>query len=232
MFGPPNLDELTYFVGKFARTKVTLIPNSIPHVLRSVPQKEKRLLWLGRLENSQKRVDLIVPLWKVLSNALPDWHLDIVGDGPARSDLEKAIAKSGLQRVTIHGRQVPNLYYQRSPIYIMTSAWEGFPNTVVEAQSFGAVAVLFDSFPIAKWMISDGEDGFLVKPLDTEAMARTVIDLVSRDDLSTHMELALENAQRFHIDRVGKMWEELFDSLVQAEGADSEHENGRRALSG
>ena len=39
----------------------------------------------------------------------------------------------------------------------MTSAFEGFPNTVVEAQSFGCVPFLFNTFSIAPWMVNDGK---------------------------------------------------------------------------
>jgi glycosyltransferase involved in cell wall biosynthesis len=214
MFGPPNLDELRYFVRDFDSGKVSLIPNSVPGVSDDVPAKEKRVLWLGRLEHRQKRAELIVPLWNIVSKALPDWHLDIVGDGPARAFVENQVAESQLERITMHGRQVPDDYYRRSPVYVMTSAWEGFPNTVVEAQSYGAVPVLFDSFPIAKWMVKAGRNGLLVPPFDIDAMAQNVIELAHSKDLPLFMAASLENARRFHIDNVGREWEALFDELL------------------
>ena len=177
MFGPPNLDELRYFVPDFQTSKVALIPNSVPSVERRVPRKANRLLWLGRIDRNQKQVELVVPLWERLCSELPDWHFDVVGDGPDRPWLEKEITKRGLARIELHGRQVPDGYYRRSPVFVMTSAWEGFPNTIVEAQSFGAVPVLFDSFPVAGWMVSDSENGILVNGLDIDKMADEILSL-------------------------------------------------------
>jgi len=92
----------------------------------------------------------------------------------------------------------------------MTSAFEGFPNTLVEAQSFGAVPVLFNSFPVAEWLVRDGTNGFLVPPFDVDAMAAKVVQ-IARDDAREEVMLgALENARRFEIDRVGQIWERLF----------------------
>ena len=211
MFAPPNLEELRFFVPDFAPDKIRLVPNSVPRVLVDVPEKEKRVLWLGRLEYRQKRADLILPVWKRIRAALPDWELDVVGDGPALKDLQTEIAAQGVQGVTLHGRQKPDEYFRRAPVFLMTSAFEGFPNTVAEAQSFGAVPVLFNTFPVAEWLVSDGANGFLVRPFDVDAMAARVVQ-IARDDARQELMLgALENARRFEIERVGQIWERLFD---------------------
>jgi glycosyltransferase involved in cell wall biosynthesis len=215
MFGPPNLEELRYFVPGFDPGRVALVPNSIPAVLDEVPPKEKRLLWLGRITDLQKRADLLAPLWDRVGPALPDWTLDIVGDGPARGDLEAAIARSPhADRVVFHGRQVPDAYYRRAPIFLMTSAWEGFPNTVVEAQSFAAVPVLFDTFPVAGWMAGAPDSASLIAPFDVDAMAQRIIALARDPERPAVMARALENARRFHIDAVGDEWERLFERAL------------------
>lgn len=215
MFGPPNIEELKFFLPNFEDAKVCLIPNSIADVQDSVPKKEKRLLWLGRLTYAQKRIELLLPIWRIVSAALPDWELDIVGDGPAYDDLELQINTEGIARANLVGRQQPDKYFSRSPIFLMTSAFEGFPNTVVEAQSFGAVPILFNTFPIANWMVENGRNGFLIEPFDIEAMAKTIIEIAERSDQATLMSNAIENARRFHIDAVGEKWEALFADILQ-----------------
>ena len=150
MFGPPNLEELAWFVPDFDRERIRLIPNSIPDVASESPVKEKRLLWLGRVAQEQKQAELILPIWERVCKALPDWQLDVVGDGPLLDELRRRAAASGLPRVTFHGRQDPYDYYRRSALFFMTSAFEGFPNTLVEAQSQAAIPVIFDSYPVAR----------------------------------------------------------------------------------
>ena len=214
MFGPPNLEELEYFVPGYDCEKIRLVPNSIPEVADSPPRKEKRILWLGRLSRAQKQAELIPDVWRRICERLPDWQLDVVGDGPARAELERHVAKSALPRVNFHGRQIPDEYYRRSAIFFMTSAFEGFPNTLVEAQSYAAIPVVFDSYPVASWIVDDGKSGFLIQPFDIDAMSERIVNLATHPECARLAEQALESARRFHIDRVGEKWQELFETEV------------------
>ena len=215
MFAPQNLDELRFFVPDFEQSRIKLIPNSIPAVLDQVPRKDKRLLWLGRVVHHQKRADLILPLWKKVQAALPDWEFDIVGDGPASDELNQIVSTTGINGLTIHGRQKSDDFFRRSAIYVMTSAFEGFPNTLVEAQSFGAVPVLFNSFPVAEHIVSDGVDGAFVEPFDLDAMASRIIAIAKSEERPKIAAAALRSARRFQIDTVGEQWLHLFDECLR-----------------
>ncbi|MGK0377410.1 MAG: glycosyltransferase involved in cell wall biosynthesis [Patiriisocius sp.] len=216
MFGPPNKEELKYFVGDYKSNKTYCIPNSILSVLTEVPKKEKRLLWLSSLKYQHKRADLILPFWKKVMHELPDWEFDIVGDGEAFDDLKEQIEKENIPRVKMYGNQVPYEYYNRSPIYIMTSAFEGFPNTLIEAQSYGSIPVIYDSYPICSWVVKEGKSGVLIPPFEIDTMAKEVICLANnqtrQDEL---MKAALENAREFDLENVGKLWVEFFDKSVK-----------------
>ena len=210
MFGPPNIEELRYFLPDYDEEKVFLIPNSIPSVADSVPPKQNRLLWLGRVAVEQKKADLIPEIWRRLAEKLPDWELDVVGDGPFLSSLEELVATEGLERINFHGRQQPDEFYQRSPIFFMTSAFEGFPNTLVEAQSYGSIPVVFNSYPVASWLINESQTGFLVKPFDVDEMVKRILALASsphRDKLARQV---MSGAREYEIERVGLLWHELF----------------------
>ncbi|MGY6587758.1 MAG: glycosyltransferase [Wenzhouxiangella sp.] len=214
MFGGPNLEELEYFVPGYDRERIRLVPNSIPAVAAEVPPKGKRLLWLGRVAHAQKRAELILPIWERVSAELTDWDLDVVGDGPELPALMAEAKSRGLQRIHFHGRQVPDDYYQRAPIFFMTSAFEGFPNTLIEAQSFGCIPVVFDTYPVGRWIVDDGNSGFLVPPFQIQALADRIIELARHPARTQLAEQALESARRFHIDRVGQLWQALFETEV------------------
>ncbi len=215
MFGPPNMDELRYFIPNFDESRIGLIPNSIPEVCELVPGKAKRFLWLGRVEHGQKRADLIIPIWQKLSRKLVDWELDVVGDGPLLNELKEKAKAAGLDRIHFHGRQSPAPFYQSASIFFMTSVFEGFPNTLVEAQSFGCVPVVFDSYPMAKWILPDAAGGVRVPRLDVEKMVEALHFLAS-DHEGRHLaaQQSLDNARRFHIEKVGEHWETLFTKLL------------------
>ena len=214
MFAPQNLEELNFFVPEFDRNKIKLIPNSIPYVLDRVPKKDKRLLWLGRVSIHQKRADLILPLWQKVQKHLPDWELDIVGDGPALDALKRSISANSVKGVTLHGRQKPDEFFRRSAIFVMTSSFEGFPNTLVEAQSLGAIPVLFSTFPVAEFIVSDRVNGFFVEPFDLEKMTSCIIEIALSDERPDIADRALDSARRFEIDAVGGIWQQLFDDCV------------------
>ena len=46
-------------------------------------------------------------------------------------------------------------YYRRSVIFCITSAFENFPNSLVEAQSYAAIPVVFNFYPVASWIVEE-----------------------------------------------------------------------------
>ena len=215
MFGPPNNEELHYFVGNYKSDKTYLIPNSIPSVCESLPEKENRILYLGRVSHLQKNAQLLTILWEKLVPSIDNWMFDVVGDGDALNDIKKEISTKGFHDMNTYGKQEPSSFYKRSSIFIMTSSFEGFPNVLIEAQSYGSVPVIFNTYPIAEWVIEHGENGFLVEPFNVDQMVEYVNLLANDDELRKNMGLAaLENAKRFHISKVGDRWMDLITSNV------------------
>lgn len=215
MFAEPNCDELRFFVPDFDPQKIALIPNSIPDVLPAPLTKENRILWLGRVTRTQKRADLILPLWQRLAARLPDWHLDVVGDGDLLPSLQAEAARTCIPRITFHGRQVSEPFFRRAAIFVMTSEFEGFPNTLVEAQSRGAIPVVFDSYPVARWLVADGQNGALVPTGDLTATEAAIMDLCrSPERRATMARTALDTATRFIEARVAGQWQSLLDEVT------------------
>ncbi|MEL6655588.1 MAG: glycosyltransferase [Bacteroidota bacterium] len=211
-----NVDELRYFVGDFGADKVAGIPNSIPGFrLDQVAKKEKVLLYVGRLNNSQKRSDLLLPVWRELVDQLPDWKFEIVGDGPYLQELRKQLAKAPVDRVYLRGFQVPTEYYERAAIFIMPSSYEGFPSVLLEAQSNGVIPVAFDSYPALSWIVNDGQDACLIPAFNTTEMAAAILRLAQDEKSRARMrEACRTNARRFTIDQVGEQWLELFEKYT------------------
>ena len=215
MFAEPNLDELRYFVPDYDPASIALIPNSIPEVAAEVPAKQKRLLWLARVSRHQKRADLILLLWRLLADRLPDWSLDVVGDGPLLPELRAQAEGEDLPRIQFHGRQPSQPFFERAAVYVMTSEFEGFPNTLIEAQSRGAVPVVFDSYPMARWLVTDGEDGILSPTRDVATLAENVADICQSPERRTAMSsAALASAARFTEDEIAPRWGDLLTSIV------------------
>jgi len=215
MYAEPNLAELTYFVKDYNRRKVALIPNSIPSVATELPTKQKRILWLARVSEHQKRADLILPLWRRINSELTDWRMDVVGDGPMLEVLRRQAAAEGLSGIQFHGRQPSQPFFEQASIFIMTSDFEGFGYTLIEAQSQGAVPVVFDTFPMLRWIVNDGRDAVVVPKDDADGMATAVIDLGKTADRRYQLaQGALVNAERFTESTVAGLWGQLVEDVV------------------
>ena len=133
-------------------------------------------------------------------------------------NLKKQIERKNIPRVTLYGKQVPYEYYQRSPIYIMTSENEGFPNTLIEAQSFRSIPVVYDNYPICSWAVKEGKSGVLIPPFKVNQMANEVINLAKNQARQSQlMQAALDNAREFEINKVGKKWVDFFNSQLLEE---------------
>lgn len=211
LFGPPNLDEFRYFIPNGYGDQLAFVPNSIPSVHSRVPPKKKVLLYVGRLAVKQKQAELLLPLWKKVRSQMREWEFWVVGDGPFRQPMEEFVSREGWCDVKFFGRCDPYPFYDESAMTLMTSSFEGFPNVVIEAQSRASVPVLFNSFPLASWVVNHKKDGILVADQNLDGMASEIMSLASDDQSRLAMqEKALENARRFEINTVGQMWVELF----------------------
>ena len=216
VFGEPNLEELAYFLGPDAARSCELVPNSIPSVLETAPEKRPVLLYVGRLTEYQKRAQWLLPLWEAVRPGLAAWEFHIIGDGPLRPSLERQARERGLDDVTLHGRCDPYPHYEKASMLVMLSSFEGFPNVLVEAQSRAVAPVIIDSYPIASWLIEDGVNGRILPRFDLDDMARAIVELgKSPEALARIQNQALESVRRFQIDQVGKQWLEVIERVSQ-----------------
>lgn len=113
----------------------TIIPSGYPAV-DTVPGQNERdsLLWVGRLEEAQKRPHLFLDL----AERLPDQEFRLVGPtGPDTQYNERIIERAvDLENVLYEGWVDPeeiDAYYQQALALVNTSAYEGFPSTFLEA---------------------------------------------------------------------------------------------------
>lgn len=214
LLAPPNRDELAHFIGTYKPEKVDAIPNSIPEVYRGELKKENIILHVGRINIPQKRSDLLLDFWEHTCEKLPDWTFVIVGDGPYLETLEKDLLNRNLPRVQLEGYKKPESYFKKAAIFMMPSAYEGFPNTILEAQSFGCATLAFASYAALNWIVNDGKDAYLSAPYNTQQMATHAVNLgLDSDKLVLSQRFALSNAKRFTIDKVGKIWLNYFKEI-------------------
>lgn len=130
---------------------------------------------VGRLVR-QKAVATFIDVAAVIRDQLPTAHYVVVGDGEERINLERQTARLGLtDRVHFVGwRSDLGDVYAAIDIVVLTSKHEGTPCSLIEAGAAGrpVVAMAVGGVPD---VVRDGENGTLVLPGDTSAVASAVV---------------------------------------------------------
>lgn len=167
-------------------------------------------LAVGRLEK-QKGFDLLIAAFQRLSRKYSTWDLAILGEGIERPQLERYIESLGLtDRIFFAGR-AGNLadWYTRADFYVMSSRFEGFPNTLLEAMAYGLPAVSFDCQAGPRDIIRDGVDGLLVAPdAGVSGLSAAMERLMGNGELRRQMsDEAVSVRERFALEQIAAQWD-------------------------
>lgn len=209
--------EISKYLGKSRLAKLAAIQNPATYAAEATDfsEKKKELLFVGRMNFTEKRPDILLRTWTKLQPDFPEWELHFVGDGGYLPELKTLAGTIGTKRVSFEGFQNPKSYYHAAAIFCMTSTSEGFPMVLVEAVSFGCVPVAFDSFAAVHDIIDNGKNGMLVPPFDLEKYAETLARLMRDDALRERLaRAALKIPEKFSLQKIGDRWEKLFETLI------------------
>lgn len=169
----------------------------------------------GRLVE-QKNYGAMLRLWSKVSGDFPEWRLDIYGKGPLQGSLEALARELGIESSVRFNPPVGNFReeLEKSSIYLMTSRYEGFPMTLIEAASEGVPAIAFSCPTGPAEAIVNGETGFVLPEGDIDAMAARLHLLMKDGSLRERMgKNARENCKIFSIDKIMGKWMTMFKEL-------------------
>ena len=203
-------------IGKTDKQKLLSINNPITI---SIPvnksfKKEKICLFCGRL-TEQKGIKYLMEIWSKIESNNPEWKLVIVGDGPLKEFVLSAITNYNLKNVILEGFQSdPSIFYSKASILCMCSIFEGWMLSLVEAMVYGCVPITFNSYESASDIITSGINGLLIKPFNINEYVSKLQLLISDSNKRQNMSInAIQNAQRFSINRIGNEWMTLLETL-------------------
>jgi glycosyltransferase involved in cell wall biosynthesis len=218
--------EYLQYVPEVWRDKARAIGNCAPPgpVAQARPAGEERerkiLLYLARLK-APKRPDLLIRAFALLKDEFPDWHLHLWGHGPLEGPLRALLRKLGLEaRARIMGETGDALsLYAGAHLYCLSSAEEGFPNSVLEAMSAGLPCVAFGGCAGAAALIEDGVNGALAAEMTAESLAASLKPLMASGDLRTALGKAgQQRAAAYAPERVFDQWEALLEEAAERKG--------------
>ncbi|WP_435204605.1 glycosyltransferase family 4 protein [Micromonospora sp. bgisy143] len=166
---------------------------------RLAPGGELLVGYVGRLA-PEKRVELLAA-----TSRLPGVRVVVVGDGPARRQLERALPGVTFLGVR-HGEDLARLYASLD-VFAHTGPHETFGQTVQEALASGVPVVAPASGgPVD--LVDSGRTGLLVPPGDGDALAAAVAELAGDTDRRRAYGVAARAAVR------RRSWAAVGDELV------------------
>lgn len=206
------------------RSKIRVIPNAAPSEIScgTMAAKGKRnaLLYLARFDE-QKRPWLLLEAFRQLAEKYPDWDLLMWGHGPEEQRLTEMIRTWGLKdRILMRGAcKNVSAAYAEAQIYCLPSAYEGFPNSVLEAMCSGLPVVGFAECDGVKDVVAHGRTGFVVDASTPTALAEALDTLMADAPLRHAMgEQGMAAVAAYAPDIVYGQWEALFAELAQKKG--------------
>ena len=172
-------------------------------------KRRKKILVVGRLVE-QKGIDILIRAFSLIRDNLIDWHLEIIGDGKLSSELYQLARQNKILPNTSFKGYQSNIspFYHEASIFVLPSRYEGMPNVLLEAMSYGLPVIVSDASPGLLDLVQDGQNGYIFPSEDFKALAEKILALASDERARFQMGRASRIvASKFSIENVMAKWE-------------------------
>lgn len=149
----------------------------------------RKFVAVGRFAK-QKGFDVLIEAFNFVVKEIPESELYIVGDtaygnSEVANELNELISKYQLSgKVFFPGFQDnPYPYVANADVFVLSSRYEGLPNSLIEALALGKPCAATKCIPIISRIIQDGKNGFLASPDNPRELANAMIDALKLKDI-------------------------------------------------
>lgn len=186
------------------------------------------IVTVGRLDK-QKDHETLIRAFTQVQNCFPNSRLLILGEGEKRKELEELIESFMMrEKIILCGFQEnPYKIVARSDVFILSSLFEGFPNTLAESLCNGIPAISTDCDSGAREIlapdtnvrskveheISKEKYGILCPVGDEDTMAQALGVMLSDEKLrAEYRERSKERSEQLSIHEMIQKWIDLVES--------------------
>ena len=163
------------------------------------------LVTIARLDEKQKNFTKLIDLVKKLD---PSFKLDIYGVGNVQEVRALKNKLKGLDNIRFCG-EAKNIskVLKNYELFLMTSNYEGFGQTIIEANSQGLPVILYNNFEAAKNIICNGQNGFLIDKNDDSSYIDAILSFCKNPSQLKRMSIkCLELSSRYEKVKINNLW--------------------------
>lgn len=197
---------------KNAAKKGAVIPNgifgNIPDEVVPFHMREKKIYAMGRLV-PEKGFDILLKAFSLFSQEHADYTLTVFGEGELHQCLEELAEKLGIsQKVSFPGADKAACEKMSGGrMFVLSSRFEGMPNVLIEAMACGMPVIAANCPMGPSELITNVENGILVKVDDVEGLAAAMCELADDDFLSQRLsENALKTREKLSQEKITEKW--------------------------
>ena len=204
---------------KKVQRKSSIILN--PVELNRIPNRKKEdidyseIVTVARLE-PQKNQELLIDAFNLVSKKHQDAVLKIYGEGSLKNKLQNIIDELGLKdKVLLMGAKQDVLeWIKGSYCFVLTSDFEGLPNSLIEAMCMGIPCISTDCSPGGARQLLGDDRGLIVPCGDKERLAEAInMYLEQRHIAMQYGEEAYKLRDEIESHTVAKEWINLIEKL-------------------
>ncbi|WP_341667893.1 glycosyltransferase family 4 protein [Alcaligenes sp. SDU_A2] len=136
-----------------------------------------KLIMVARFDEQKDQATLIKALALIKNK---NWNLTFAGDGRLRSEAEKLVKEHQLtDKIIFAGacRDIPDRL-QASDVFVLSTNWEGFPLSILEAMRAGLPVLATDVGGVSE-AVAHGVTGYLSQRGDSQELAKYLELLIS-----------------------------------------------------
>lgn len=198
-----ELKEKTLVINNFIATfEINKLANK--KIKEEKTKSKKLFVFVGRLDDSSKKVSRAI----LLTKNIDDIVLWIIGDGKDKSMYQKLVKENKLEEKVkfLGSKDNPYPYMKMADYVILTSDYEGFPVTYLEAITLNKKIIT--TIDVSDEKINIGKDYAYIVSKDEKEMTKEVKEILTKKDKVQKIDL-----EKVQIDRM-KYLERVFDEVI------------------
>ncbi|MCD4827131.1 MAG: glycosyltransferase [Acholeplasmataceae bacterium] len=212
--------DAMHFFNRKIQNKGVVIPNPVIDNLPiyDIRLSKNKIVTIGRLEKQKNQILLLEAFHKFLQ-IFPDYSLHVFGNGSLSSSLKEKCNELRINENVIFEGVVDDVHSKilDAKMFILTSDYEGMPNSLIESMAIGIPSISTDS-PIGgpKMLITNEFNGILIPVKDKNKLISSMTKLANDFDYCKFLSENAKNIRKIHsLENIILLYDKYFKVVIE-----------------